>query len=61
METLVLMKEHQIIIIQGYVLDPCLSFLCKKSDYSKIFEIGVKGKVIAKAVKEELISQVTTA
>ena len=42
-----------------YVLDPCLSFLCKKSDYSKIFEIDVKGKVSAKEVKEELIRQVT--
>lgn len=43
-----------------YVLDPCLSFLCKKKDYSKIFETVVKGKVSAKAVKEELIRQVTT-
>ncbi len=42
-----------------YVLDPCLSFLCKKSDYSKIFEINVKGKVSAKTVREELIRQVT--
>lgn len=42
-----------------YVLDPCLSFLCKKSDYAKIFEIDVKGKVSAKAVREELIRQVT--
>lgn len=42
-----------------YVFDPCLSFLCKKSDYAKIFEIDVKGKVSAKAVREELIRQVT--
>ena len=42
-----------------YVLDPCLSFLCKKDDYSKIFEVDVKGKVSAKAVKEELIRQIT--
>ena len=42
-----------------YVLDPCLNFLCKKSDYSKIFEIDVKGKVRAKSVKEELIRQIT--
>ncbi|MBQ4263565.1 MAG: hypothetical protein IJB83_04940 [Bacilli bacterium] len=42
-----------------YVLDPCLSFLCKKSDYSKIFQIDVKGKVTAKAVREELIRQIT--
>lgn len=42
-----------------YVLDPCLGFLCKKSDYSKIFESDVKGKVSAKAVREELIRQVT--
>ena len=39
-------------------MDPCLSFLCKKSDYSKIFEINVKGIVSAKAVREELIRQV---
>lgn len=42
-----------------YVLDPCLNFLCKKNDYSKIFEINVKGKISARAVKEELIRQVT--
>lgn len=42
-----------------YVLDPCLSFLCKKDDYSKIFETDVKGKVSSKAVKEELIRQIT--
>lgn len=42
-----------------YVLDSCLNFLCKKSDYSKIFEIDVKGKVSAKAVREELVRQVT--
>ncbi len=42
-----------------YVLDPCLSFLCKKDDYSKIFKTDVKGKVTAKAVKEELIRQIT--
>ncbi len=44
---------------EEYVLDPCLNFLCKKDDYSKIFEIEVKGKVTAKAVREELIRQVT--
>ena len=43
-----------------YVLDPCLSFLCKKCDYSKIFENDVKAKVSAKDVREELIRQVTT-
>lgn len=53
------MQKHLNIIIHGYVLDPCLSFLCKKSDYSKIFEIDVKGKVSAKAVREKLIRQVT--
>ncbi len=42
-----------------YVLDSCLNFLCKKIDYSKIFEIDVKGKVSAKAVGEELIRQIT--
>ena len=43
-----------------YVLDPCLNLLCKKSDYSKIFEVNVKGKVSAIEVKKELIKQVTT-
>ncbi len=43
-----------------YVLDPCLNFLCEKKDYFKIFEVEVKGKVTAKAVREELIRQVTT-
>lgn len=33
--------------------------MCKKSDYSKIFEIDVKGKASAKEVKEELIRQIT--
>ena len=42
-----------------YVLDPCLRKKKKKSDYSKIFEIDVKGKVSAKAVREELIRQIT--
>ena len=43
-----------------YVLDPCLNFLCKKDDYSKIFEVDVKGRVFAKDVKEELIKQITS-
>lgn len=34
--------------------------MCKKNDYSKIFEINVKGKVSAKEVREELIKQVTS-
>ena len=45
---------------EEYVLDPCLNLLCKKSDYSKIFEVDVKGKVSAIEVKKELIKQVTT-
>lgn len=45
---------------EEYVLDPCLNLLCKKSDYSKIFEVNVKGRVSAKDVKEELIRQITT-
>ena len=32
---------------EEYVLDPCLSFLCRKEDYSKIFKPDVKGKVSA--------------
>lgn len=43
-----------------YVLDPCFSFLCKKEDYTKIFAADVRGRVSAKAVKEELIKQLTT-
>lgn len=43
-----------------YVLDSCLNLLCKKDDYSKIFEVDVKGRVSAKDVKEELIKQITT-
>ena len=43
-----------------YVLDPCLNLLCKKDDYSKIFEVDVKGRVSAKDVREELIRQITT-
>ena len=43
-----------------YVLDSCLNLLCKKDDYSKIFEVDVKGRVSAKDVKEELIRQITT-
>lgn len=42
-----------------YVLDPCLNLLCKKDDYSKIFEVDVKGRVSAKDVREELIRQIT--
>lgn len=45
---------------EEYVLDPCLNLLCKKDDYSKIFEVDVKGRVSAKDVKEELIKQITT-
>lgn len=44
-----------------YVLDPCLNFLLKKDDYSKMFKTDVKGKVYAKAVKKELMRQITTA
>lgn len=44
-----------------YVLDPCLNFLCKKKDYTKIFETDIKGKVYAKDVKEELLKQVTSS
>ena len=43
-----------------YVLDPCLNFLCKKNDYSKIFEINVQGKVSAKEVRF-VISERTVA
>ena len=35
-----------------YVLDPCLSLLCKKVNYSKIFKTQVISKVTAKVVKE---------
>ena len=42
-----------------YVLDPCLNFICKKKDYSKLFRADVKGRATAKAIKEELIRQIT--
>ncbi len=32
----------------------------QKSDYTRIFEVDVKGKVSAKEVREELIIQITT-
>ena len=48
-------KHHQ----KEYVLDPCLNLLCKKEDYSRLFETEVLGKVSARAVKEELIRQVS--
>ena len=37
-----------------------LKSFMQKSDYSKIFEVNVKGKVSAIEVKKELIKQVTT-
>lgn len=40
-----------------YVLDPCLNILCKKSDYVEVYETDVKGRVSAKAMKEDLIRQ----
>ncbi len=43
-----------------YILDPCLSFLCKKSDYHKVFKVDVHAKIYALSVKKELIKQVTT-
>lgn len=43
-----------------YVLDPCLSFLCKKSDYFKLFNPDVRAKVYALDVKNELIRQLTS-
>ena len=41
-----------------YVLDPCLNLLCKKKHYNKIFKPEIKGKVISKDVKAELIRQI---
>lgn len=41
-----------------YVLDPCLNFICKKKDYSKIFEVEVQSQVTAKEVREDLIRQI---
>lgn len=35
-----------------YVLDPCLNFLCKKNDYSKIFEIMLKEKSVQKKLEK---------
>ena len=42
-----------------YVLDPCLSVLCKKKTYYKMFEPDVKGTVLSKDVKEEFLRRIT--
>lgn len=41
-----------------YVLDPCLSLLCKKKYYSDIFKADVVAKVLAKDVRDELLNQI---
>ena len=43
-----------------YVFDPCLNVLCKKDDYYKIFKIKLKGRVIAKEVREELVKRINS-
>lgn len=44
-----------------YVLDPCLNFICKKEDYTKVFKATVKARVNAKDVKKEFIKQITNS
>lgn len=44
---------------KDYVFDPCLSILCEKEIYDKIFEISPLGKVSAKEVKNEILELVT--
>lgn len=46
---------------EEYILDPCLTILCKKKEYEKMFNPNVKAKILAKDVKEELIKQITNA
>lgn len=41
-----------------YVFDPCLQIICKKELYTKTFDIELKGKVIAKKVKEYFINYI---
>lgn len=43
---------------QEYAFDPCLQILIEKPIYYHIFEIDVKGKVTAKAVRDELIYRI---
>ncbi len=38
-----------------YVLDPCLNLLCPKDAYVYLFDRKLKGKVLAKDVREELL------
>jgi hypothetical protein len=44
---------------EEYVLDPCLTILCKKKDYERMFTPNIKATIPAKDVKEELIRQIT--
>lgn len=46
---------------EEYILDPCLTLLCKKKEYEKMFNPEVIVKIKAKNVKEELINQITNA
>lgn len=44
---------------KDYVFDPCLSILCEKEIYDKIFEISPLGKVSAKEVKNAMLELAT--
>lgn len=41
-----------------YVFDPSLNILCKKIDYTKVFEVEVLSQINAKLVKKELIDNI---
>ena len=43
---------------EEYVFDSCLDILCKKEDYYHAFAVELKGFVLAKDVKEELLRQI---
>ncbi len=42
-----------------YVFDPCLTIICKKDIYDKIFGVEVVGEVTAKQVKDYFINYIT--
>lgn len=42
-----------------YIFDPCLQILCERQYYHKIFEVEIKGKVLAKSVKEYFINYIS--
>ncbi len=41
-----------------YVYDPSLNYLCRKSDYYKIFNVQLKGRICARSVKNEFKTKI---